>query len=112
VVASLSAEHGTPAENLVSPDAVRRLCWEPPDPPDEAGIAAALAGYGARPWQTGLLAGRIARAWAEPPPPPEESKVPETPEVPEMVVTLGAAEEPGTPGTPEEPEEPGPPATL
>ena len=85
VVASLSAEHGTPAENLVSPDAVRRLCWEPPDPPDEAGIAAALAGYGARPWQTGLLAGRIARAWAEPPPPPEE---------------------PGEPG------EPGPPATI
>ena len=42
-----------PAENLISPDAVRRLSWEPPDPPDEAAIAAALAGYGARPWQTG-----------------------------------------------------------
>jgi ribonuclease D len=66
VVTTLSAEHGTPAENLVSPDAVRRLSWEPPDPADEAAIAAALAGYGARPWQTELIAGQIASTWAKP----------------------------------------------
>jgi ribonuclease D len=78
VVTALSAEHGTPAENLISPDAVRRLSWEPPDPPDEAAIAAALAGYGARPWQTGLIAGQIARAWAELAK-PDSAETPETP---------------------------------
>jgi ribonuclease D len=81
VVTTLSAEHGTPAENLISPDAVRRLSWEPPDPPDQAAIAAALADYGARPWQTGLIAGQIARAWAAPATPDslEASERPEPP---------------------------------
>jgi ribonuclease D len=65
VVAALSADHGTPAENLISPDAVRRLSWEPPDCLDERALAAALAGYGARPWQVELIAGRIAGAWSQ-----------------------------------------------
>jgi ribonuclease D len=82
VVTTLSAKHGTPAENLISPDAIRRLSWEPPDPADEAAVAAALAGYGARPWQTGLIAGPIARAWADP-------AVPASSETPETPATLG-----------------------
>jgi ribonuclease D len=85
VVNALSAEHGTPAENLISPDAVRRLSWEPPDPPDEAAIAVALAGYGARPWQTDLIAGQVARAWVKPAPPER----PQTPERPEPPASLG-----------------------
>jgi ribonuclease D len=68
VVTTLSSEHGLPAENLVSPDAIRRLSWEPPDPADESAIAAALAGYGARPWQADMLGPRIAMTWSELPP--------------------------------------------
>jgi len=43
-------------------DAVRRISWEPPDPPDPLAVEAALAGYGARPWQRSLAAGPIAAA--------------------------------------------------
>jgi ribonuclease D len=68
VVTTLSSGRGLPAENLVSPDAIRRLSWEPPDPADEPAVAAALAGYGARPWQADLLAARIATAWSALPP--------------------------------------------
>ena len=51
-----------PIENLISPDAVRRLSWDPPEPADEQAVAQALAGYGARPWQIELTAGPIAQA--------------------------------------------------
>jgi ribonuclease D len=51
-----------PAENLLPPDAVRRLSWDPPDPADRGSVAAALAGYGARPWQAELTAEPIAGA--------------------------------------------------
>ncbi len=62
VVAALADEHGLPAENLLPPDAVRRLAWEPPDPPHPEDIAARLAGYGARLWQIEVAATPIAGA--------------------------------------------------
>jgi ribonuclease D len=62
---TLAAAHALPAENLLAPDAVRRLSWEPPVPAAPETIAAALAGYGARPWQAELTAGQIARAWQD-----------------------------------------------
>ncbi|WP_448060171.1 HRDC domain-containing protein [Cellulomonas hominis] len=65
VVAALSAEHHVPAENLLQPDLLRRVCWTPPTPPDEESIAAFLTAGGARPWQVGLLATRLAAAFAE-----------------------------------------------
>jgi ribonuclease D len=65
VVNVLSAGHNVPAENLISPDAVRRLSWEPPDPADTASIAAVLASYGARRWQVELIAPRVAAAWRD-----------------------------------------------
>lgn len=40
-----------PQENLITPDTVRRLCWEPPQSPAADAVAEALRGYGARPWQ-------------------------------------------------------------
>ncbi|UGY94169.1 ribonuclease D [Streptomyces gobiensis] len=40
-----------PQENLIAPDTVRRLCWEPPADPSETIVATALRGYGAREWQ-------------------------------------------------------------
>jgi ribonuclease D len=64
-VAALASAHGLPIENLLAPDAVRRLSWEPPDPATPDAVAAALAGYGARPWQADLTAGPLAAALAE-----------------------------------------------
>jgi 3' to 5' exonuclease C-terminal domain len=64
-VTALSAEYNVPAENLISPDAVRRVSWEPPDPADARGIAAALASYGARPWQADLVAPLVAARWRD-----------------------------------------------
>ena len=62
VVAALADEHTLPAENLLPPDAVRRLAWQPPDPPGVAEVTAELAAHGARPWQVELTALPISRA--------------------------------------------------
>ncbi|MFI2205942.1 HRDC domain-containing protein [Streptomyces sp. NPDC020192] len=50
-VTALAEQLNLPQENLVSPDTVRRICWEPPKMVDTGSVEAALAGYGARPWQ-------------------------------------------------------------
>jgi ribonuclease D len=44
-------ELGLPAENLLTPDHVRRLAWRPPRPVNEETVDAALAASGARAWQ-------------------------------------------------------------
>ena len=62
VVAALADEHTMPAENLLPPDAVRRLSWQPPADLSPAVVAEDLASYGARPWQVQLAAVPIARA--------------------------------------------------
>ncbi|GAB1338482.1 hypothetical protein ACE1SV_50720 [Streptomyces sp. E-15] len=54
-VTALAERLGMPQENVISPDTVRRICWEPPTPADERTVGAALAGYGARPWQAALV---------------------------------------------------------
>ena len=51
-----------PAENLLQPDSVRRLAWQPPDPVTTEAVAADLSGYGARPWQVQLTSAPIAGA--------------------------------------------------
>ncbi|MFJ5727620.1 ribonuclease D [Streptomyces paradoxus] len=50
-VSALAERVGMPQENLITPDTVRRVCWEPPAVVDAESVAAALAGHGARPWQ-------------------------------------------------------------
>ncbi|WP_030901037.1 HRDC domain-containing protein [Streptomyces sp. NRRL F-5126] len=50
-VTSLAEELHMPQENLITPDTVRRVCWEPPAEPTPEAVAAALRGHGARPWQ-------------------------------------------------------------
>ncbi|MFD8273498.1 HRDC domain-containing protein [Streptomyces flaveolus] len=50
-VTALAEQLNMPQENLITPDTVRRVCWEPPKPADRETVAAALAGHGARPWQ-------------------------------------------------------------
>jgi ribonuclease D len=56
---ALSEKVGTPVENLVSPDLVRRVLWQPPDP---AEVPELLAEGGARPWQIALTAPVLAAA--------------------------------------------------
>lgn len=58
-LAAISARVGTPVENLISPDLVRRTMWTPPDGAD---LAEALAIGGARPWQVELTAGPLRDA--------------------------------------------------
>jgi len=58
----VAGQHTMPTENLLPPDAVRRISWEPPDPPDPLAVEAALSGFGARRWQVELTAGPIAAA--------------------------------------------------
>lgn len=50
-VSALAETLSMPQENLITPDTVRRVCWEPPAEVNAESVAAALAGYGARPWQ-------------------------------------------------------------
>jgi len=51
-----------PQENLITPDTVRRVCWEPPKSVDVESVGAALAGYGARPWQVEQVAPVLVEA--------------------------------------------------
>jgi ribonuclease D len=54
VLSARAAELGLPAENLLTPDHVRRLAWRPPRPVTEETVDAALAASGARAWQREL----------------------------------------------------------
>jgi ribonuclease D len=62
VVAALADAHSLPTENLLPPDAARRLSWQPPADLDPTSVAGALSGYGARPWQVELTAVPISKA--------------------------------------------------
>ncbi len=59
-VVLLGEEHGLPAENLVSPDTLRRVLWSPPATRDPGALLDAvvdqLLGLGARGWQVALVA--------------------------------------------------------
>ncbi len=63
VVQELAERYALPVENVLQPDALRRLCWTPPEPADAAGIVAFLRGRGAREWQVGLVAEPLADAF-------------------------------------------------
>jgi ribonuclease D len=63
-VNAIAEERGLPVENLLAPDAVRRLAWEPPASPAPDAIADTLTSLGARPWQAELTAGPLAEALA------------------------------------------------
>jgi ribonuclease D len=63
-VGALATAHRLPVENLLPPDGLRRLAWEPPSPATPETITAALTSSGARPWQADLTAGPLAEAFA------------------------------------------------
>jgi ribonuclease D len=62
----LAEELNVPVENLLTPEFVRRLMWEPPDPATEAGLSEVvserLRELGARPWQVDLTTGPLVDA--------------------------------------------------
>ena len=74
-VVEIAERNHLPVENLLSPDALRRVMWQPPEPADAAAIAAALRALGARPWQVALTAAPLAAALLRPPPTPDPPAV-------------------------------------
>ncbi|MEV8017184.1 ribonuclease D [Streptomyces sp. NPDC086554] len=50
-VSALADELNMPQENLITPDTVRRVCWEPPTEVTPDSVSAALSAHGARNWQ-------------------------------------------------------------
>jgi ribonuclease D len=98
----LSDAHQLPVENLLTPDYVRRVLWEPPaaadDPDLRTRVAERLAELGARPWQVELTVDLLTSAIASPP--PVETPLPIDPSDPLV------ADDPDVPAEPDEPAEP------
>ncbi len=64
---TLSERVGVPTENLVSPDLVRRLCWDFQEVPDVDGVIADFLGAGgARNWQRELVVPALSAALTRP----------------------------------------------
>ncbi|WP_328951010.1 ribonuclease D [Streptomyces sp. NBC_00184] len=63
-VSELAERLKMPQENLITPDTVRRVCWEPPKKLTPDTVEDALAGYGARRWQIEQVAPILLRALA------------------------------------------------
>ena len=55
VLAQVSTSMDIPVENLLTPETLRRICWEPPPDTSEEGMAMALREAGAREWQISAL---------------------------------------------------------
>lgn len=62
-VAARAEELDIPLENLLTPDTLRTVAWEPPADVSPAGVGAALAALDARDWQVEETAARIAEAF-------------------------------------------------
>lgn len=73
-VTEIHADVGTPVENLLQPDLLRRVCWEPPVELTSESLAERLLAGGARPWQIELLRSGVLEALsAEPEPDTSEN---------------------------------------
>jgi ribonuclease D len=64
-IAGLSEELNVPLENLLTPELLRRLAWNPPAELELPAIENALTDMGARPWQISTTAPSIHRAFVE-----------------------------------------------
>nr|WP_245884488.1 HRDC domain-containing protein [Glaciihabitans tibetensis] len=64
-MAALSADFNVPLENLLTPELLRRLAWNPPAELDLDSIVVALADMGARTWQIEATAPSIHAAFVE-----------------------------------------------
>jgi len=72
-IAAVADERQIPLENLLTPEHLRRLAWDPPTVVDADAIGAALAELGARPWQIAATAQLIAQAFVEAAQAPDEA---------------------------------------
>jgi ribonuclease D len=79
VVLEVSEELNIPAENLITPDYLRTISWQPPQNISTRTIEEALLALGARLWQTQAISAKIAEAWLKPPRLEDDSV--DTPEV-------------------------------
>ncbi|MFC9242807.1 HRDC domain-containing protein [Streptomyces sp. NPDC057136] len=61
-VSELAERLNMPQENLITPDTVRRVCWEPPQSMTPSSLEDTLAGYGARRWQIEQVSPLLFRA--------------------------------------------------
>ena len=61
-LAVIGKRESIPVENLLVPEAVRRLCWEPPADISPEGLRTFLVDSGARPWQVALTTDSISAA--------------------------------------------------
>jgi ribonuclease D len=59
-LAEIASRHDLPVENLLTPDVLRRLLWDPPADVSTPRIEARLLELGARHWQVGLVAETLA----------------------------------------------------
>ncbi|MFD5225530.1 HRDC domain-containing protein [Microbacterium sp. NPDC058342] len=73
VVEAIAEELHMPTENLLTPEHLRRVAWQPPALTADA-IGAALADLGARPWQIAHTAQKIASAFVEGPQPDSDAE--------------------------------------
>ncbi|MGH3910720.1 MAG: HRDC domain-containing protein [Pseudonocardiaceae bacterium] len=58
----VAEHHRLPLQNLLQPELVRRLCWEPPQPLGPAAVERELASGGARRWQRELTVHPLSTA--------------------------------------------------
>ncbi|MFI9201863.1 HRDC domain-containing protein [Streptomyces sp. NPDC053048] len=64
-VSELAERLTMPQENLITPDTVRRLCWEPPKVPTAEAVASVLSAHGARAWQVEQVTPVLMKALAD-----------------------------------------------
>ena len=65
-VAAFAEQNSLPVENVLTPDTLRRLMWDPVEVTDEA-VREALEARGARPWQVDVVTPIVLSAYREVP---------------------------------------------
>jgi ribonuclease D len=64
-VQEVATSMAVPQENLLTPEVLRRVAWTPPADLAPEAVAAALASWGARPWQIEATAAPVAAAFVD-----------------------------------------------
>ncbi|GHD39700.1 ribonuclease D [Mycetocola manganoxydans] len=64
-ITEISEELAIPVENLLTPEILRRVAWNPPESVTAESVSDALASLSARPWQIEATAQSIASAFVE-----------------------------------------------
>jgi ribonuclease D len=62
-ILAVAANLDIPVENVLAPETVRRLCWEPPTDASTESIRTVLTEFGAREWQIDACASTIAECF-------------------------------------------------